>query len=501
MYRFSELIQKSSDRNIILSLTVLGLILRLYAFKFSYVINNDGVLYINQARALFLGDWELALNCGYKYISIYHLLIPVFYKVFGNWITAAKSVSLMFGTLTIIPCYLIARQFFSKPIAILAVLSFAVNPFFVSNSVELIKGPVFWFFALLGIFFFIMTRNSHDKDYLLLFSSISFLIAGLARVEILVYFTGTMLYIVFFSQRKAKSLFLFSLPAVIACASIPAGLSYYYDNFNLWTFYLKPRIHDFFPDLYVAIFNDEFIRKTVHAIGLLLSKTAKTVYLPFLPFLLFGIYAMKKELKENHNSGYLLFLSILSFLAIYTFYLKTEIISSRYTVLIVLPLYFFIGFGMKRLFHFSESRGLQEKTVFASILLYILVLGIANNLAPVRTDKLIYKEIGTYIAGLEQDQKVMVMAPDSRIMFYANLNSREIACTTRLGLYREYIHLDYQAFTSRLKKEKVDYFLWEEKSREDTNPDLFVQANPEHFRSLKQWDTGDNRYILFKILY
>lgn len=126
---------------IIAGFLIIGFVFRLYPLNYNNIINPDGVWYINQAKAIFDGDFELALNCGYKFISIYHTLIPIFYTFFGDWILAAKSVSMLFGTLTIIPFYLIIRQLFREPTVYAATLAFAINPFLVSHSEDLIKGP------------------------------------------------------------------------------------------------------------------------------------------------------------------------------------------------------------------------------------------------------------------------------------------------------------------------------------------------------------------------
>src|SRR4030042_4277700 len=88
---------KNTDLLIIIGIFLLSFAARLYAFFNTSVINPDGVLYINQAKAILNNDWKLAKNCGYDFISLYHLLIPIFYRIFGDWVIAAKSNFIFLG--------------------------------------------------------------------------------------------------------------------------------------------------------------------------------------------------------------------------------------------------------------------------------------------------------------------------------------------------------------------------------------------------------------------
>jgi 4-amino-4-deoxy-L-arabinose transferase-like glycosyltransferase len=467
-------------------------------FHNTEVINKDGILYINQAKAILNGNWELAKNCGYEFISLYHLLIPVFYNVFGDWIISAKSVSLLFGTLSIIPFYLVVRQFFSNSIAILTTFAFAINPFFVSNSVELIRDPIFWFFSLLGIYFFVSVFNSKDKDYFLLFSSISFLIAGFARFEILVYLIGSFIYIFFSNERKAKRLFLFSLPVAVACVIILSGILVYQKNLNLWDLYLEPRIGKFFYGLKDSLFSTGILQKSIEALKLLLKNLIKLSYLPFLPILIAGFWNLKKEFDRNKNFGYFILLSSLSFLALYLLYIKTEVLSSRYVALVMLPAFVFIGTGIKIIIDKLKTKGFKEKNIIGAIGIYILILGIIPSLDAKREDKLIYKQIGEYVKGIENMKKTLIMSADPRIMFYANLYSKEIECKS-LSNYQYIQNLKYSEMVSKLRDDGIRYFVWDERSWATAQYDFLAAAKTEHFTEINRWNHKRGKFVLFYV--
>ena len=492
---------KLRDFLIIVGFLIIGFVFRLYPLNYKNIINPDGVWYINQAKAILDGNFDLALSCGYKFISIYHLLIPVFYTFFGNWITAAKSISILFGTLTIIPFYLIARQFFREPTVFLSTLAFAINPFLVSHSEDLIKGPVFWFFALFGIFFFITVFNQKDKDNFLILSCISFLIAGWARFEIIIFFIGSVLYIFFFEKEKLKKLLLFCLPIIILSFTVLTGMLVYNKDFTLWTFYLGPRLIPFFRDLLDSLLNVNFFEKSFFAVSSILFRLIRVFYAP-LVFLLLGIAAAKKELQRNRNFNYFILLASLSFAEVFLFYLKTETMVDRYVAIIMLPAFIFICTGIEEFTRHLKAKGLNEKKAIGAIFLFILltVVVFPHNLVHKRKDQLVYEEIGNYIARLKKNNLVKIVAPDERVSLFANLYSGGIECIeNNLEKYNFLVKMNYQNLVFSLKENKSDYFLWEEGRWSDADYNFLAEAKSEHFQRIMNWNTKDRTLVLFRI--
>ena len=95
---------------------LLGFAIRLFCFQYTYIVNPDGVLYIHQARAIYYGLWDSVLGCSLGFLSNYSILIVGFYKIFGDWVVAAKSVSFIFGSVTLILLYLLLGRFFNNNI-------------------------------------------------------------------------------------------------------------------------------------------------------------------------------------------------------------------------------------------------------------------------------------------------------------------------------------------------------------------------------------------------
>jgi len=435
---------KNNDLLLIIGLLLIAFVLRLYAFFNTAVINHDGVLYINQAKAIFNNNWELAKNCGYDFISLYHLLIPVSYKIFGDWILAAKAISLLFGTIAVIPLYLMLRQFFIISTTFAASLAFAMNPFFVSYSIELVKDPIFWFFALLGILLFITALKKEDKPYLLSLGSISFLIAGFARFEVLIYGIGSLLYILLFEDKKLKKILFFTGPIILLIVLVIVLNTYLLkDKLHLWTLYFLPRTHWFFTFIADSLLQPGILGKSILLLKLLLNKMTRVIYIPFIPFFLAGFLSIRKDLKRDGHFRYFIVLFFMSLIALYFFYIKVRVLSPRYTVFLILPAFIFICFGIEKIMLFLAKRGLHEKYAHTLVCLYIMtsVLVTPSILLPRTTDKDIYKKTGEYIAKIEENNNTVIMAPDSRTMFYANLNSPRIECSNQLIKYEDMIQM------------------------------------------------------------
>ena len=492
---------KNHDLIFISGLILIAFVLRLYAFFNTPVINHDGVLYINQARAIMNNNWGLAKQCGYDFISLYHMLIPVAYSVFGDWILAAQSISVLFGTCAVIPFYFILRHFFRPQVSFVAGLAFAVNPFFVSYSVDLVKDPIFWFFALLGIFFFITALKKEKKLYFLFFSNISFLIAGFARFEVLMYFMGSMLFILFFEDKKIKKILLFMAPIILLIVLVNVLNTYLLkETLYLWTFYFLPRTHRFFSDLTNSLLNPDILEKSLLALKLLLFKMSRVLYIPFVPLFVISFLKIRKNMKRDRYFWYFILLSFLSLIALFFFYVKIQILSPRYTVFFILPAFVLVSFGIENIMLFLTKRGLHEKYALVLICLYIMtsVLVSPSTLVPRTTDKVVYKTAGEYIAKLENGENTIIMAPDTRIMFYANLGSPVIECSNQLMKYEHLIQMNYEDLVLTLRKNKVKYFLWEAKEWKDAGYDFPKAVRAKDFREIKQWE--EEHLILYRVL-
>ncbi len=113
------------------------------------IIVPDGITYINTAKMITAGRWQGIHDFGV--FSLYPFLIVLFQRLFSDWEVAARFISILFGSLAVIPFYMIVRRFFDLKIAIVAAVFFVISPRLVEYSSNVLREPVFWFFSLAGL--------------------------------------------------------------------------------------------------------------------------------------------------------------------------------------------------------------------------------------------------------------------------------------------------------------------------------------------------------------
>lgn len=226
----------------------------------------------------------------------------------------------------------------------------------------------------------------------------------------------------------------------------------------------------------------------------------KVLYIPFIPLFLLSFVNFRKDIKRDKYFWYLVFLSLLSLIALYFFYVKIRVLSPRYTVFFILPAFIFISFGIEKIMLFLSKRGLQEKTVFLSICLYVMasVLVTPSTLIPRTSDKVVYKMAGDYIAAVEGNSNTVIMSPDSRVMFYANLHSPVIECGNQLVRYDSLLAMTYDDLVSALKGNRINYFVWEAKAWKNAGYAFPQAVQAKDFRELKRWE--EEQLILYRVL-
>src|SRR3972149_10407899 len=92
------------------TLLIVSLLVRVYLSFFTYVIQNDSVAFMQNAKFFADGAFQSGLRHGYH--PLYSLIMAVLYKVIPNMELSGTIVSVSFGTLTVIVFYLIGKSVF-----------------------------------------------------------------------------------------------------------------------------------------------------------------------------------------------------------------------------------------------------------------------------------------------------------------------------------------------------------------------------------------------------
>jgi hypothetical protein len=511
----------------LVAIVLFGTLLRFCACIRTYIVNPDGPVYIHQARALYYGQWDQLTSCGLGYLSSFPVLVAMSYPIFNDWVSAARFISLAFGSLSLIPLYFLLAQFLQKDIRLLALLVFAVIPEFVGRSADVIRDPLSWFFTLLALLCFTRQIGTNKYRLPLLMSSFAFLLAAWARAEALIYILVSACYLLLAGREKKYSrLLFFILPVLVLLLAASFEIAFFHSfltssfriseiqnrllslavQYGALDLQLESLGNSPLSDLLVFYLKQARSLIWFTAFGVLLNYTIKVLFYPYFLIFAIGVMGFWKRAKEDPRFTYLIILSLAAVLPVYGNVLQTWYIDSRFLVLCVLPSFVFIGFGLENIVQYLVTRfNFSRPLVLAILCLLIIGFALPKNISPREADKIVFKSIGELIGKTEgRRQAIHVIAsPHSMrwVSFYANLEYPGAPCPQPpTDLYSGDAQ-SYEEFIQRLRKDGVKYFLWEEKHWPERAFSLPSDANAQHLKVIQRFyhqDTG--ALILFKVL-
>jgi hypothetical protein len=405
-------------------------------------------------------------------------------------------------------------------------LAFALIPVFVDKSVDVVRDPLYWFFLVFGIYFFVAQIGKRNRLYLIL-SSISLLMAAWARVEAVLFIAVTFIYLVFSrEERKAERLLLLAIPitaTILLCIAgsivfntagddllrinaIKARVSaplFQYSN-------LRAELSVLMNQLQGSTVPG-FLHKTRNlvwlvALGTIVKYAITAYFYPFFLLVLIGLAGIWAKVKQDQRILYLVILSASALILLYIQVLQTWMMFNRVFALFILPSFILIGFGIERTIGFLQSKfQLREYVAITIVCLLMLACALQKSLNPRETDMLVFKEIGELIAerkGNAQEIKVSTSLPLIRwISFYANLGYRGAPCPERNYDLVDSLNRGYDTFVGKLKGSGIQYVLWDERHWPEGSLESMSAQGSKDFIRVGTWghpDTG--KLILFKVI-
>ena len=484
---------------------------RLYLVFHTYLITNDGILYIKMSKLISQGEAGAAFSL--LFFNFYPLITTIFQEVFNDWEFSAQMVSAVFGSLTIIPFYFLIRSLFSRTVAFISSVLFVFHPYLVRFSAEVIKGPTFWFFFLMALWlgWEALTRK---RVWLFALTSLLAAISFLVRTEGILFVPLIAVWVflkdvktlrVDYKQRILFALVLFvTVPimlspamlylkrktgrwhwaradAIIRIATADATMSNIKKNFHKLE--MKPWDSS-------SQAQDEFIRlrqflslATEHRIGILtlemIGKFQKVMHPLLLILLLFG--AIRRKETQYHKREELFLLSILAifFLILVRYGTIYFYIGTRHMIASVILCLAWAGVGVLeleyRIRHTSwptrsnDKKGVSLRNMRWILLILIVLALLPKTLAPQRVEKIPIKEAGRWIGEHgPRDPVIMAHGGLARIAFYADGSFLEIPRNQDLYEYA--------------KEKQVDFLAINEKDIERSHQNLIHSLNPEQFK-------------------
>ncbi|NPV05198.1 MAG: hypothetical protein HPY67_10755 [Syntrophaceae bacterium] len=528
MERLGTAFGRFDERTIVAFILLGALALRVARALLTAVVNTDAAVYLYQAKALYLGLWSSVNACSIKSVTAHPIVTAGIYFLTRDWIVSMRAASILFGTLTLIPLYGLARLFFSFRTSCLVTLLFAVMHVFVSAGVDVGRDPAYWFFSACGLYFF-AAAVKREKLWYFSLAGIAFTLAAWNRIEAVLYLAVTVLYLVIRGTAgRWKNLMAFLAPflagvgIVLVLAALSSRGIYWFrideipERFMAaWYTYQELRVNlaamiQRPPEGFTFQFF-ESVRSLLWLLGLgvLLQSTAEAFFYPFAALFLVGLFDFRKW-RPAGLAGYFAALVACGFVLLYLYAMRTWTMENRYLALIILPSFLFLGFGLERILSLLQRRwSMKDAAAVSLCALLIVLLAVPKQLVFHEKDKAVFKEIGTRIAkeeGNERTVGILSIGTSMRWVFlYSNLDVPALSCPDEDYLAgispAKLVGNSYAEFVKTVDARGARYVVWEEKNWPTRQFDLLKIFDPRDFRIAGEWfhrDTG--RIVLFKRL-
>jgi 4-amino-4-deoxy-L-arabinose transferase-like glycosyltransferase len=136
-------------------LMLLALVIRILAVLTRPLIQLDETAYVSMAENLAagLGPLEITGESTTYFSPLLPLMIAGVAAIVNNYVTAAYIVVVTFGTLILLPAYLLGKEFINKRAGLMIAALVAVMPLMVDFSSRVYSESVYVFFLLLAVVF------------------------------------------------------------------------------------------------------------------------------------------------------------------------------------------------------------------------------------------------------------------------------------------------------------------------------------------------------------
>ncbi len=503
----------------------LAFVVRLYLVFHTYLITNDGIIYIKMSKLISQGEAGSAFSL--LFFNLYPFITAIFQKVFNDWEFSAQMVSAVFGSLTIIPFYFLIRSLFGRTVALISSILFVFHPYLVRYSAEVIRGPTFWFFFAMTLWVG-WEAISRKRAWLFFLTSLlgtmSFLLRpeGIFVVPIVAVWVflknwGTVKITykrrIFFALILLLTVPLLLSPAMLYLKKKTGRWHWARADTILWMATAGATMSNIkknFHKLEMKPWDDspqgmnEFIRlrqflalATEHRIGIVIlemvSKFQKVMHPLLLILLLFGV--IRRREIQYHKKEELFLLSVLAifFLILVGYGTITFYIGTRHMIAPVILCLAWAGVGVFELEYrirhtpwltkSREKRGAGLRNMRWILLILIVLALLPKTLAPQRVEKIPIKEAGIWIGTHgPRDPVIMGHGGLARIAFYADGRFVEVPKDQDLFEYA--------------KKNRVDFLAINEKDIEQSIPSLIHSLDPEQFKEEVVIGKSSGSYVI-----
>lgn len=408
---------KKEDRQNLILLLAIGLVLRLYAFSRIYMIANDGVLqYIPVAKLFYQGEYLQALL--QPQFPLYPFLISILTHITGNFELAGQTISIIFSLMAVFPLYMIGRSLFGPRASFWATLAYLINPLMLECSVDVLQEGVVIFFFFCSVYCSLRFLQEGKGRWLIW--TVAFAIAGsfirINALAVLVVLGVWLGYGALRGRMREKELLHRYLWVVVVVAGIIA--IFLIPGVPGWKFWIAKKTYKVIEGIFYRWFVYEWpslSQMVKSSLSIVIRFIEKTYPVPFV-LALFGLGWRIKTREFSAEEKYLALL-----IGVLIVVLFTQLYASgRYHLPAIFLLYLWAGFGFVKIKEMLDRRFTRYRRLTATILaiMIFLLAVLPISLQPPRLDKRGRKEVGVW---LREHTLVppLILVDDPRVAYYA----------------------------------------------------------------------------------
>ncbi len=423
-----------------------GILARIYIATHTAIINLDGIIYINQARAIAEGRWT-ELFVSLNYLPLNSLLIVPIHWIVPDWAAAGQALSMICGIGLLVPVYLSLREFYPRRTSGVALVLFALSPTLVSRSNDILKDAQAWFFLSMAIWFLVRHYRGRQTENLLA-GGVFFLLAAWCRNEILaIYLAAAAALPLSAPDRRSRRLTAFLAPAATAAAAVflaavasgwrPDCLMRAHEVTAAGVLSSYHRLRDYLAGLAASMRFSDFhtysflteARSYAWALPVIIivSKLSEAAFPLYLLVWIIGLVWARGRKPDRRLLPFKA-MAAAALIVLYWQVIRTWVMEYRYTVILALAMLPWAGAGVEAVVGYMEKNWPRLKPYCAAGLAVVLIVpGMVKNIRPKMYDKAVYRNIGEQCAPLRPGEFAATSdSPAARwVFFYATRKSQE----------------------------------------------------------------------------
>jgi len=496
--------------HVIILILLIAFALRLVLLFQPEVIHNDGTEYIREAKEVLAGNWM-----GQKSGPVYPTLIALaYYTLIKNYELAGILVSVIFGTLLVLPVFYLGKEIFDEKVGVLSGLLVAVQRFLHTPSGSVLTEATYHFFIATTVLFG-WHAFSQGKFHTILLFSLFVSLAYMTRPEGIGFLFVFFIWVLLINPPEGKRVWkkragivllatfcflLFSSPYLIQLrkelgrwqiskkAFFSIGSLSGEESISLKAAGVKKKI-----DLLALA------KKPLALLGKIGGGLLKSFFrffplalnpILFLLAILGWIKIFKMKSSYTFKANYYILSHHLFFFAIVLpfFWIERRYVSQM--VSISIP---WAALGCLEvagwLHRWVEKKSLRKKV---SLILLLLLLGglfIEGRVTHPRDSRIIRKETGLWMkSDLPRGSKIMSRFPQEA--FYAELPWVPIGIPVK----------SYEKILTVARSKEVRYLILDDSIEKDS-PGFSEKIKGEDLILLKEFKDKDRRMVVFEIVY